>query len=159
VTASMIWPCEAIATIPVLRVLDILVIRGRVWPDGSGERESCMSQLAGHVDQVRSLFPPEPGNIQAVDGTGCVDDRLYGTWGQYVPQTTPTLRNLSQRLVDALGEPYSLTLIWVLRISSGKMAGLPPLLMGMCRLVPRVLGLYESISHRRLFAGKSVGDV
>jgi serine/threonine protein kinase len=87
-------------TIPVPRVLDLLVIDGSmhivqeyidasvladVWPRmDSGERDSCMFQLKGYVDQLRALVSLEPGRVQAVDGTGCIDDRLYpGTWGPF----------------------------------------------------------------------------
>jgi thiamine kinase-like enzyme len=56
-----------------------------VWAGmSSEERENCMSQLKGYVDQLRALVPPEPGRVRAVDGTGCLDDRLYpGTWGPF----------------------------------------------------------------------------
>jgi thiamine kinase-like enzyme len=87
-------------TIPVPRVLEVFVIRGSthivqeyidapvledVWTRMSlEEKESCMIQLKGYVDQLRGLVPPEPARVQAVDGTGCIDDRLYpGVWGPF----------------------------------------------------------------------------
>jgi len=87
-------------TIPIPRVLDVLSNRGSIhivqeYIDGpdladvwvgmsSDERESCMRQLKGYLDQLRGLTPPEPGRVQAVDGTGCIDDRLYpGEWGPF----------------------------------------------------------------------------
>jgi hypothetical protein len=36
------------------------------------------------LKQLRALTPPDPGRVQAVDGTGCLDDRLYpGEWGPF----------------------------------------------------------------------------
>jgi hypothetical protein len=87
-------------TIPVPRVLDVFTIGGSthivqeyvdapvledVWDRmGLEERESCMFQLQGYIDQLRALVPPEPGRVEAVDGTGCLDDRLYpSTWGPF----------------------------------------------------------------------------
>jgi hypothetical protein len=80
-------------TIPVPRVLDILGIRGSihivqeyidapvladVWNQMSlDEQKSCMCQLQEYLKQLRALTPPDPGRVQAVDGTGCLDDRLY----------------------------------------------------------------------------------
>lgn len=51
---------------------------------GLDERNSVMHQLKGYLHQLRSLNPPEPGKVQAIDGTGCLDDRLYpGEWGPF----------------------------------------------------------------------------
>jgi len=43
-----------------------------------------MCQLQEYLEQLRALTPPEPGRVQAVDGTGCLDDRLHpGEWGPF----------------------------------------------------------------------------
>ena len=43
-----------------------------------------MVQLKGYIDQLRSLTPPDPQRIQAVDGGGFIDSRLQsGEWGPF----------------------------------------------------------------------------
>lgn len=57
-----------------------------VWAKmGLDERTSCMDQLKGYMAQLRSLTPPEPGRVQAVDRSGCFDDKLHypGEWGPF----------------------------------------------------------------------------
>lgn len=87
-------------SIPVPRVHDAFSARGetwlvmeyidaplliRVWWNLSEhERLSSMQQLKGYIDQLRSLEPPEPGKVQAVDGTGCIDSRMASEpWGPF----------------------------------------------------------------------------
>ncbi|EIM87050.1 kinase-like protein [Stereum hirsutum FP-91666 SS1] len=87
-------------SIPVPRVHDAFSARGetwlvmeyidaplliRVWRNLSEhERLSAMQQLKGYIDQLRSLEPPEPGKVQAVDGTGCIDSRMASEpWGPF----------------------------------------------------------------------------
>jgi hypothetical protein len=155
-------------TIPVPRVLDILGIRGSihivqeyidapvladVWTQmGLDERKSCMGQLQEYLEQLRALTPPEPGRVQAVDGTGCLDDRLHpGEWGPFdsidtfnaffhhdlVRQRPADYPHAQDSLAKAsrpnIGELYSLMAILVLTISSGKMGGLSGLLTGSVR--------------------------
>jgi serine/threonine protein kinase len=87
-------------TIPVPRVLDTFTYNGTpyiimeyveafvledVWPKMTTEEKlSCMDQLKGYLQQLRELICPEPGKVQAVDGSGCWDDRLnVGEFGPY----------------------------------------------------------------------------
>ncbi|RDB22097.1 hypothetical protein Hypma_010979 [Hypsizygus marmoreus] len=43
-----------------------------------------MHQLKGYIDQLRSLEPPEPGKVQAVDGGTCIESRLAAKpWGPF----------------------------------------------------------------------------
>ena len=86
--------------IPVPRVINVFGIRGSihivqeyidapvladVWSQMcSDEQKSCLRQLQEYLEQLRALTPPEPGRVQAVDGTGCLDDRLHpGEWGPF----------------------------------------------------------------------------
>jgi len=43
-----------------------------------------MHQLKGYIEQLRSLVPPEPGKVQAIDGEGFTDGRLgLDKWGPF----------------------------------------------------------------------------
>ncbi|KAF4615822.1 hypothetical protein D9613_012437 [Agrocybe pediades] len=80
-------------TIPVPRVHAVYEYRGNihivqdrvpgnvlqdVWSTLSAEdRQSLMEQLRGYVRQLRSLEPPHPGKVEAVDGSTIIDDRLF----------------------------------------------------------------------------------
>ncbi|KAF4615829.1 hypothetical protein D9613_012438 [Agrocybe pediades] len=80
-------------TIPVLRVYGVFIYRrcihivqelmpGDVLQDvwrfmTEEDKRSCMQQLRGYVDQLRSLEPPHPGRVEAVDGRGVIDSRLF----------------------------------------------------------------------------------
>jgi hypothetical protein len=62
----------------VQEYVDVLVLEN-VWAQmGLEERESCMFQLQGYIDQLCVLVPPESGRVEAVDGTGCLNDLAHG---------------------------------------------------------------------------------
>ena len=49
-----------------------------VWTQlGLDEQKRCMCRLQAYLGQLRALTPPRPGRVQAVDGAGCLDDRLH----------------------------------------------------------------------------------
>ena len=68
-------------TIPVPRLLDVLGVRGYI-PHSAGTMRPCswnktsldeqydMPQLQGYLGRLCALSAPEPGKVQAVDGTG-----------------------------------------------------------------------------------------
>jgi hypothetical protein len=48
-----------------------------VWPTITLERRlAIVHELRGHLAQLRSLAPPRPGAIEAIDGSGCIEPRL-----------------------------------------------------------------------------------
>lgn len=87
-------------TIPVPRVINVLTrgarvyivmerIRGRnlerAWSSLTQEqkRRIC-EQLRGYTSELRSLRPPNPGRVEAVDGTACYDLRISeGLFGPF----------------------------------------------------------------------------
>jgi len=91
-------------TIPVPRLLDVFKFKCNnvtyiiqefidcpvledVWYQLSEEDQlSSMKELKGYLDQLRALLPPDPQRVQAIDGGGCIDDRLntVGEWGPFV---------------------------------------------------------------------------
>jgi serine/threonine protein kinase len=108
-------------TIPVPRILDVFKRDGtvhivqefidapllmKVWHKlGLDDRKRCMIQLKGYIEQLRSLVPPEPGKVQAIDGGGFTDNRLgHDEWGPFESHDTfndffhhETVRKLSSR--------------------------------------------------------------
>jgi serine/threonine protein kinase len=87
-------------TIPVPRVLDVFAINGvvhivqefidapvleDVWHTLSPDQQrSSMAQLKDCLDQLHALQPQRPDRVQAIDGSGCIDDRLAsGEWGPF----------------------------------------------------------------------------
>ncbi|KAF8900863.1 kinase-like domain-containing protein [Gymnopilus junonius] len=86
--------------IPVPRVLDVFKYDGMThilqeFIDGDllvdiwstldlDARQQCMQQLKGYLDELRSLSPPHPGRVEAVDGGCCLDDKIWaGGWGPF----------------------------------------------------------------------------
>ncbi|PPQ69923.1 hypothetical protein CVT26_013249 [Gymnopilus dilepis] len=83
-------------SIPVPRVLDVFEFNGMVhilqeyvdgdllvdiWPTlDPDSRRRCMQQLRGYLDELRSLSPPHPGRVEAVNSSCCVDDRISSSW-------------------------------------------------------------------------------
>ncbi|KAF8882043.1 hypothetical protein CPB84DRAFT_1791246 [Gymnopilus junonius] len=71
-------------TIPIPNLLDIFCINGEVHivqqyikaPLPSDEKRSSMVQLKDCLDQLRALTPPHPDRVQAINGSGFIDDRL-----------------------------------------------------------------------------------
>ncbi|KAF9543136.1 kinase-like protein [Agrocybe pediades] len=90
-------------TIPVPRVYGVYEYRGYihivqervpgnvlqdVWSTLSAEdKQSLMEQLRGYLDQLRSLEPPRPGRVEAVDGGAVIDERLFPH--EYGPFNSP----------------------------------------------------------------------
>lgn len=88
-------------TIRIPRVLDVFAIEGTVyiiqerikWPIledvwhslSPEEHHISMVQLKDCLDQLRALKPPHPERVQAIDGSGLIDDRMQrGTiWGPF----------------------------------------------------------------------------
>lgn len=86
--------------IPVPRVLDVFKFNGMthilqeyidgdllvdVWSTMDLEaQQQCMQQLKEYIDELRSLPPPHPGKVEAVDGACCLDDKIWsGGWGPF----------------------------------------------------------------------------
>jgi serine/threonine protein kinase len=89
-------------TIPVPSVLDVFRYKGNVhivseyinapvledvWHRLTPEdKKECMQQLKGYIGQLRSLVPPQPGRVEAVDGSCLTDARLdpeASEWGPF----------------------------------------------------------------------------
>lgn len=88
-------------TIPVAQIHDVFQRDGYVyilqeyidapllwsvwWDLGVEERVKCMKELKGYIDQLRSLSPPHPERVQAVDGQCLTDSRMgdEDTWGPF----------------------------------------------------------------------------
>ena len=48
------------------------------------DRERCIIQLKGYIQQLRSLVPPKPGKVQSIGGKGLTDSRLrHDEWGPF----------------------------------------------------------------------------
>ncbi|KAF8877888.1 kinase-like domain-containing protein [Infundibulicybe gibba] len=88
-------------TIPVPHIFDVFTISGStyivqeyidaptlasVWEQlSTKEKKKSVIQLAGIIDQLRALPPPEKsGKVQAIDGGPCMDPKVHpGEWGPF----------------------------------------------------------------------------
>ena len=110
-------------TIRIPRVLDVFTIEGAVyiiqerikgpvlediWHKLSPkEQHSSMLQLKDCLDQLRALKPPHPERVQAVDGSGLIDDRVQrGIWGPFANHDDFHCRCLNHDVLRAHPDRY-----------------------------------------------------